>query len=621
MHDPLGLSIGTTTLVAVRNGSAPVTRRAILTLFPHRAPEIGVPAENPNLTEPGTPINGFVKHMGESVALVATDGSTYEPGLLVVEALDAMVTAAGADAASSEITIAVPAYWQHDAVAALRDALRTHAGFTGNGMGPRLVPDNVAALTAVNAGPGLPPSGMVGLLDFGGGGTTLTLADAGSGFEPITPAVRYPEFSGEQIDQALRAHIAQNLGHTGNGDPEATTAIGQFAQLREECRQVKEFLSTQTIAEVAVELPGCRRSVQVTRAELENLIRDALSGAISAFEELLARNNIDWNDLAAVTAVGGGASIPVVTQCLSARTRVPVVTAPQPALAMALGATMLRPRRVSSDFEVDAPTRAAMAAVASAEGTTAILGLPTDDMTADERSSTLRKLAWSEVEDTGDEPVPYIGEAYDEPGPGAPPTRYGPQAEPPEEPPRPRFRLAWLLVGLAAVVAMLAVGGVAYTMTSTTERKAPPAPSTPVPPPASRPQPLSPSPPPPPSAEPSPSIQPPPGSPEPSPPASVPPAATTYEPPATTTDEPPVSTPTTTVPPSTTTTTTTTVPPSTTTTTPQPTTTSTTAPSSPSVTTTATTTVPMATTYLTVPLVPFPIPVQVPQGQANPNQP
>ncbi|ORT85951.1 hypothetical protein BS299_15210, partial [Mycobacterium tuberculosis M13] len=42
------------------------------------------------------------------VALVSPDGSVHDPDLLLVEALDAMVLTAGADASSSEIAIAVP---------------------------------------------------------------------------------------------------------------------------------------------------------------------------------------------------------------------------------------------------------------------------------------------------------------------------------------------------------------------------------------------------------------------------------------------------------------------------------------------------------------------------------
>ena len=57
-------------------------------------------------------LSGFVERIGDSVALVSRDGSAHDPDLLMVEALDAMVLAAGADVARSEISIAVPAYWK-----------------------------------------------------------------------------------------------------------------------------------------------------------------------------------------------------------------------------------------------------------------------------------------------------------------------------------------------------------------------------------------------------------------------------------------------------------------------------------------------------------------------------
>ena len=57
-------------------------------------------------------MGGFVERIGDSVALIAPDGSAHDPDLLTVEALDAMVVAVGADSSSSEITIAVPAHWK-----------------------------------------------------------------------------------------------------------------------------------------------------------------------------------------------------------------------------------------------------------------------------------------------------------------------------------------------------------------------------------------------------------------------------------------------------------------------------------------------------------------------------
>src|SRR2546430_15571909 len=77
MNDSLGLSIGMTNLVAARIGHAPVMRRSVLTLFSDRAPEVGVPGENPNLNQPGLVLSGFVERVGDPVPLVAADGSQH----------------------------------------------------------------------------------------------------------------------------------------------------------------------------------------------------------------------------------------------------------------------------------------------------------------------------------------------------------------------------------------------------------------------------------------------------------------------------------------------------------------------------------------------------------------
>jgi len=597
MYDPLGLSIGTTNLVAVRNGNPPVTRRAVLTLFPHRSPEVGVPAENANLTETGTFLSGFVERIGGSVALISADGTAHDADLLLVEALDAMVTVAGAVTSTSEIAIAVPAYWGPKELQALRNGLRTHAGFVRSGVEPRLVSDAVAALRALNSEARLPTHGVVALVDLGGAGTSITLADAGSGFQPIDETLRYPDFSGNHIDQALLVDVLDDIGHTSTTDAASTAAVAQFGQLREECRRAKERLSTDTVAEVIADLAGQRSAVQVTRAKLESLIEQPLGGLLAAFDDLLARNGLAHSDLAAVAAAGGGASIPLFTQRLAAHACVPLVTAEHPALCMAIGAAMFASRESVEEDQQEAAPATAMAAAPSA--TTSVIGLPAGDESLDGTgSSTLRELAWSQVDDTDDEPLPFLDEPYDDSG-KLQPAQYWSTTH---ERPRGRFRLPQVLAGLAALIAMIAVGGVAYTLTSTTGHQAPPAPTpgTVAPPPPVSSALPAPSSPPPSVAVPAPTS------------AAPPPVATTSQPPPTTTEQP---TTTTTAP----TTTTTTAPTTTTTPTPTTTTTITTAitTSSPPPTTPASiaTTVPMTTEYLRIPLVPVPIPIQVPQNQ------
>jgi hypothetical protein len=633
MFDPLGLSIGTTNLVATRRGTPPITRRAVLTLFPHRPPELDAPLDgrvnpaNPNTTDTGTRISGFVERIGGPNALVSADGSTHDPALLLVEALDAMISATDGDVCTSNITIAVPAHWGPEALRALQDALRTDPGFVRSGIAPRLVSDAVTALTALSSGARLPANGVVGLLDFGGGGTSITLADAASGFAPITDTLRYPQFSGNFIDQALLFHVLDGIGHSNghvNGvDPASTAAVGRLAHLGEECRRAKERLSDETVTELVAELPGQRARVRVSRAELENLIADRLNGVFSAFDDMLRRNRVRRRDLMAVAMAGGGARIPLVAQRLSSHARASVVTAVQPTLAMAVGAMMLAARQPALESteeqgqETEAPTAIATMASASAGGFTASAGMysaPTstfnastggfgatdgDAFVGEDPSETLRGLAWSQADDADKEPVLYTGEPYGDDAHA--PSQYLPAIEPPDEPQR-RYRLPGLVFGMTALISMIAIGGVAYTLTSGTDNQAPPAPTSttavpPLPPTSSVPP--SPSPLPPPSAVPPPTSVAPPSPPPSAAPPPPPPMTTAYQQPPTATQQTTTTTttPTTTTPPTATMTTTTTVP------------------------MTTTTTVPMTTEYLRVPFVPVPIPVQVPENQGNADHP
>jgi hypothetical protein len=614
MHDPLGLSIGTTNVVAARNGEPPVTRRAVVTLYPHRAPKIGLPEEGPILSQPGMLISGFVERIGDSVALVSSDGSAHDPDLLMVEALDAMVLAAGADAGSSEISIAVPAYWKPRSVQALRNALRTHVGFVRSGMAPRLVSNAVAALTAVNSELGVPADGVVGLLDLGGGGTSVTLLDTKGEYEAVSHTLRCAEFSGEEVDQALLLHVYDVIGRSRDQDAAGTAAIGQLGRLKDEVRAAKERLSFDVITELPVDLPGFKSSLQVTRDQLEHLIQDRLTGLIYAFDEMLARRKWGWADVAAVVTVGGGARIPLVTQRLSLHTRRPVLTPSEPAFAAAMGALALASR--SDQPSLRARTSIGLS-VATARGD--VIEVPAGDvLVIDEDALTDRELAWSQTEFPGDVPLRFAGDSYNEDAPNGFTMRLN-VLEQPKVRPRPRIRLSQVVIATCAVVAMTSIGGVAYTLAGIENREAPTVPTVapiPAPLPSAAPS-LVPSPPPAipiPSAAPIPTsiAPPPPPAPEPSTVAPPPPPVVVSTPPP-----PPVLTTTTVLP--------TTHPPVATTPRPTPTTTppqlvTTTSPPPPPPTTTPvaspTTTVPMTTQWIHVPLLPVPIPVPVPASQA-----
>lgn len=574
-------------MVAARVGNLPVTRRSMLTL-PQSA---------------GT-ITGFVERVGDRVPLVTPDGTSYRAEQLLVEALDAMVQVGGGP--SSDVAVAVPAHWSPSTMWAFRSALGNSRTLSQANQPLRVVSDAVAALTALQANPGIRADGVVALVDFGGSGTSITLADAAASFEPIGETVRYPDFSGDLIDQALLAHVLDDLAD--KADPAGTAAVESLAKLREECQRAKERLSADTATQLVLELPGHRADIRLTRDELQELIRRPLDGVVAALDELTERNGTSATGLAALALVGGGAGIPLVRQVLSAHTRLPVVTTPHPALNAAVGAALF----AAFGADADAPTGAS-AATLDADAPTGAAAAATDVTAAEPvydgpgpdapGSATFRALAWSQ-DDGGEELVPYTGENpyLTTDSDVRPVLEYVPTTgKIYQEPRRPWHRVAALGIGVAAVIAIITVGGVAYALTSATESSK--ASEEPQPEPPKQPEPE----PPPPKDE-----SPPP--PEPPPPEPASEVTITEAPPPPPPE--PTWTPTTTEHLTTTRTTTTTSP---TTTTTSPTTT-TTSPTTTTTTTTTSTTPSMTTSYITVPFVPVPVPIQVP-NQGPPEQP
>ena len=486
MTAPLGLSIGTTNLVAARVGHPPVMRRSILTVFPDRAPEVGASPENAGDPEtsatatpgaPGVVLTGFVERVGDPVPLVAADGSVHRGEQVLAAALDAMARLVDG---GSPIAIAVPAHWGPGAVGALRGALRTLGSLAPNGVPPALIPDSTAALAALQAAPGLPDRGVVVLVDLGGSGSSITLADAGANLDAIGQTVRYPDFSGDGIDQAVLDHVLAGIADATDTDTASTAAYGPLARLRDECRNAKERLSAETATVVPVELPGFRSDVRMTRPEFEQLISEPFAGLLATVETALQRNGVAGANVSAVATVGGGAAIPLVTQQLSERLRAPVVTTPQSQLNVAAGAALVANESLGADAPTGmAPAADAPTAMGSAAWAAGAAGLAAGESAVDGASSaTFRALAWSQDDASAGDPLPYTGDDYTSSGGYADqgstaarppvaftPSEYGYPDQYDEPAPLPWYKRPPVLFGAAAAAALLAMGGLAVTLT------------------------------------------------------------------------------------------------------------------------------------------------------------
>lgn len=602
MSHPLGLSIGTTNLVAARVGDPPLVRRAVLSLFRDRAPQIGLPDE---AATTAVTLTGFVERVGDPVPMVAPDGTSYHADQLVVEALDALIEALGGEPPRGQLAISVPAHWDTATLRAMRAAMRSNPSLAPNGVPARLVSDAVAALTALHANPGLPATGTAALLDFGGGGTSITLAAADSSFEPIE-TVRYTEFSGDGVDQALLTHVLTRVGGPGGADTAGTAAVSSLENLRESCCAAKEHLSEAESATVPVDIPSHHGAIEVTRAELSDLLAEPLAGVLDELDDLLRRNNIAWQNVSSVVAVGGGARIPMVSTRLAEHVAArgaagTLVTTPQPALDAAVGAALF------AVYGADADAQTGMAPAALLDGGAATvparltgLDLPADTAADRVVKATGPSLAWSEDSGGGDL-LPYTGDDVfgDTTTTRAIAQYVAPAAPAVAEPSKAWQRLPLIVFGAATLAAIAAVGGVTIALTG--DRK-PVAPPTTAPPSVSESPtlpPVAPAEPPPPPSTVTVTNE------VPAPPPSRP--SPTYQPPVTHAPAPTHTTvthaPTTTPPPAPSTTTATTTEP----------------PPPPPTTETPTSTTPtMTTSYIRLPFVPVPIPIQVPKGPDQP---
>jgi molecular chaperone DnaK (HSP70) len=413
----LGLSVGATNLAATRDGQTAVIRPAELTLQGQR-------------------LTGFVDRVGDPVPLVAPDGSKHRSEELLADALGAMTHAVAAGVPVSDVAVTVPAHWRASVVDTLRRNLR--------GRLP-VISDATAALTALRANPGLPTHGVIVLCDFGGSGTSITLANAARDFSPFGETVRFPDFSGDQIDQALLTHVVAGLVDASDADPSGTAMVGSLVRLRDECRRAKERLSESTATAVVADLPDHRVDIRVTRTELEDLIAAPLSEFLAVLDETLERYGVPAASVSAVATVGGGARIPLITQRLSEHLRAPVVTTLHPQLTAAEGAALIARRSrivdTATTLTPTAPAAAATSTIAATNASTA-LAWSEDDVTED-------VLPYSDVADSRPEVHFRHEEWQDE----APPSRS-----------------PLVLFGLAAVAAAIAttVFGISLVSDTTT---------------------------------------------------------------------------------------------------------------------------------------------------------
>jgi molecular chaperone DnaK len=205
-----------------------------------------------------------------------------------------------------------------------------------------LVPEPVAAATAYATQREPAPGTVVAVYDLGGGTFDAALVRAGvEGFEIVGRPDGIERLGGIDFDHAVFRHVLDALGLDPDtlDDVDPGTATG-LAQLREECVDAKEALSSETDVSIPVMLPQRHTEVRLTRTELEAMIRPALDETLVALRRAIASADVAVRDVDRVLLVGGSSRIPLVGQMVTAALDRPIAVDARPKDAIALGAAL-----------------------------------------------------------------------------------------------------------------------------------------------------------------------------------------------------------------------------------------------------------------------------------------
>ena len=181
-------------------------RRSVLTLFNDRAPEVGVPGENPN-AQPARPGAERFRRAGRR------SGSAGRRGRLPAPRRARARRGPRRDGPHGRRRRArrhrgARALGARDRRCAAGRAARDKPSLAPDGVPAALIPDSVAALAALQTAPGLPRPASSRLSTWAAAEPASRWPTQAANLDQIGETVRYPEFSGDQIDQALLNHVS-----------------------------------------------------------------------------------------------------------------------------------------------------------------------------------------------------------------------------------------------------------------------------------------------------------------------------------------------------------------------------------------------------------------------------
>jgi molecular chaperone HscA len=205
------------------------------------------------------------------------------------------------------VVITVPAYFDDGQRQATRDAGRL-AGLEVM----RLLNEPTAAALAY--GLDKQAEGTFAVFDLGGGTFDISILKLEGGVFEVKSTGGDSALGGDDFDRALAGHFLSQMGlpEDAGGDR------GLARRVLDAARSVREALTTQTAAEVAIERkPGDMWRASLSRDQMEALVRPVLERCEAPVRRALRDAGLEAKQLSGVILVGGATRMPVVRRLVA----------------------------------------------------------------------------------------------------------------------------------------------------------------------------------------------------------------------------------------------------------------------------------------------------------------
>jgi molecular chaperone DnaK len=330
-----------TQAVPLGNGSLAVP--SVLFLARDGSLAVGEAAEHYALTDPDRVVREFKRRIGDEIPLLVggVPWQAHELAAVFVHRVWQQVNEREAELPEG-VALTCPASWGPHKISVFERAVRaarigelTRQGKVELLSEPQAAAIGYASRAQVEVG------ARLAVYDLGGGtfDAAVIRKDSPTAFTLLGRPEGIDRLGGVTFDEMLFEHVCAVAGvPLTQIDPNDPRVVPEVARLRRACTQAKEALSVDTATSIPVALGGVRRSVRVTRAEFEEMIRPDLDRTIEALRRALQSAAVDDTQLDAILLVGGSSRIPLVSQLISAEFgRAPAMDA-DPKTTVAVGA-------------------------------------------------------------------------------------------------------------------------------------------------------------------------------------------------------------------------------------------------------------------------------------------